>query len=60
MEYRRWLELERSDLPLMEEEVRDGWHFCPDWDGLLVGPGMSELQGCTCRMNTNEEKPGGL
>ena len=21
-------------------EIEQGWHFCPEWDGLLVGEGM--------------------
>ena len=29
----------RDDTP---QEVAEGWHFCPEWDGLLVGPGMIE------------------
>lgn len=31
-----------------EEEFAQGWHFCPDWDWLLVGPGMPEEEGCCC------------
>jgi len=46
----RYWELEGFyDGKLTEEEVKEGWHFCPDWDGLLVGPGMSEHECCTCR-----------
>lgn len=33
---------------LTPEEVSQGWHFCCDWDGLLIGPGMSELEYCDC------------
>ena len=29
-------------------ERRQGWHYCFDWDGMLVGPGMHEINGCTC------------
>lgn len=25
-----------------------GWHFCSEYDGLLVGPTMSEWHTCTC------------
>lgn len=28
------------------DEIKDGWHFCPEWDYLLVGPGSPEK--CTC------------
>lgn len=37
-----------SDDKLHPVEIVQGWHFCWDWDGLLVGPGMGELQTCTC------------
>lgn len=33
---------------LTQEEFDNGWHFCGEWDGLLVGPGMMELEFCTC------------
>lgn len=32
--------------PLQQGEVDAGWHFCPEWDGLLVGPGMWEFEHC--------------
>jgi hypothetical protein len=46
----RWkLLMESDDEPLTEDERLEGWHFCMDWDGLLVGPGMEmELKHCTC------------
>ncbi len=50
MEEERWLKLMESDsLKLTDDEIRDGWHFCGDWDGLLVGPTMPmEQDCCTC------------
>lgn len=45
----RWYELESSPEPLLtKEEIDGGWHWCPDWDGMLVGPGMGELDHCLC------------
>jgi hypothetical protein len=36
-------------LKLTDEEMSRGWHWCWEFDGLLVGPGMSmELSFCTC------------
>lgn len=33
----RWKELMDSDsLALTKEEVEEGWHFCLEFDGLLV------------------------
>lgn len=28
--------------------VDQGWHYCEDWDGLVVGPGSDEWDCCTC------------
>jgi len=46
----RWEQLMKDDsLLLTTEESDEGWHFCPDWDGLLVGPGTAmELTCCMC------------
>jgi hypothetical protein len=46
----RWKELwENQELELTEQEIVEGWHFCYDWDGLLIGPGMMEMECCTCK-----------
>ena len=37
-----------DSLELAESERAAGWHFCNEFDGLLVGPGMGELSCCTC------------
>ena len=45
----RWTALMVDDtLPLTDQEADLGWHFCLEWDGLLVGPGMGELRACCC------------
>lgn len=45
----RWLELERDQSSHVEHgEIAEGWHFCPEWDGLLIGPGMGEFDHCLC------------
>jgi hypothetical protein len=31
-----------------EEWVRRGYHWCDGSDGILVGPGDSEMQACCC------------
>ena len=33
---------------LTPQEISEGWHWCYDWDGLLVGPGMDECTHCGC------------
>ena len=44
----RWTHLMENDIQLSPDELAAGWHWCPDWDDLLVGPGMGELDHCTC------------
>lgn len=47
----RWLELQESKDPhirISDAELAEGWHWCAEFDGLLVGPGMSELRFCKC------------
>lgn len=49
MNTRRYWELEAGwDAKLTLEERADGWHFCPDWDFMLIGPTMPEWETCTC------------
>lgn len=38
---------------LTKEEIDSGWHFCWEFDGLLIGPGMDEMKFCTC-LKANE------
>jgi hypothetical protein len=42
------------EVELTAEEFRQGWHWCGDFDGLLVGPGMGELASCTCAWSDPE------
>lgn len=37
-----------EEAKLTPAEISNGWHFCLDWDGLLIGPGMTEIESCTC------------
>lgn len=53
----RWIELMNDPTAkskLTKEEMDEGWHFCFDWDGLLVGPDMSELEACTCKKTAGQ------
>jgi hypothetical protein len=33
---------------LTQEELREGWHYCAEWDQMLVGPTMPEWEACLC------------
>lgn len=37
---------DNPELNVTKEEFNKGWHFCCEWDGLLVGPGMDEFEMC--------------
>lgn len=50
MPLERWTALMKDDeMNLTADEIKSGWHFCWDWDGLLIGPGMMEMECCTCK-----------
>lgn len=41
---------------LTKQEMRDGWHFCPDFDGLLCHFGVTPvLKTCTCTPWTEDQ-----
>lgn len=46
-ERKRELEADES-LQLTSEEVAEGYHFCMDWDGMLIHKDDPEAECCTC------------
>ena len=48
MEEMRYNLISEDCASLADDEVAAGWHFCCEFDGLLVGPGMGELRVCRC------------
>lgn len=49
MNDQRWKSVQENDnIKLTADEILQGWHFCCEFDGLLVGPGMGELAYCSC------------
>jgi hypothetical protein len=40
---------------LTEEEMEFGWHFCSDWDFLLISPDMKEHEFCNCERRIKHE-----
>jgi hypothetical protein len=37
-----------EDGTLSAEEIAEGWHWCFEFDGMLVGPGMWGVAECEC------------
>lgn len=46
MDRDRMIALECSDETLTEEEIAEGWHFCEDWDFMIMKPDDGEV--CSC------------
>lgn len=54
MSNERYQELmDNPNLWLTAEEIEAGWHFCCEWDYLLIHPSHPEAECCTC----HEERP---
>lgn len=55
MDNKRYWELERNPTAkLTEEELASGWHWCREFDFMLVGPGMEEKACCLCPFLSND------
>jgi len=55
-DFRYFSLIENQDECLTVGEMSKGWHFCLDFDGLLIGPGMTEMSYCTCNPEPVLEK----
>jgi hypothetical protein len=55
MDSQRYRELDNSGSGLTEEEWNEGWHWCLEWDSMLVGPGTEEALFCSCNHPTIEK-----
>jgi hypothetical protein len=49
----RWMELMKpfegnEDMMLTAEELAEGWHWCEEWDGLLIHVDDDEFDCCSC------------
>ena len=52
MTIRRYNHLFMTGKPPTESEHNKGWHYCYDWDLLLVRKGFDEGELCTCKLET--------
>jgi len=46
----RYFKCEFGNEPLTREEINQGWHWCENWNDMLVGPGMKEMECCYCNL----------
>ena len=57
MDLQRIKILETTEAKLTQEELKQGWHFCPDWDYMLINIYTNpEREGCTCKRLRMENK----
>lgn len=40
---------------LTPTEVSEGWHFCPEWDFMLINKSWPEYEACTCRKEVSDD-----
>ena len=59
MTIERWIEVNNGGDKLTEEEKAQGFHFCYEFDGLLVGPDMVEWKFCHCGFKPTPPVPKG-
>ena len=38
--------LNRTGEQLTDAEMAEGWHYCPEWDGMLIHPSSEEAKCC--------------
>ena len=46
----RYNELQRFGDKLTEEEIKEGWHYCLEWDEMLCHPEWKEAEVCKCEV----------
>lgn len=54
----RWTKLMDGKAVLTDAELQQGWHFCPEYDGLLIGKEMMEWgdgDECLCGFEVSDE-----
>lgn len=55
---KRLFELETAQSNLSKEELDLGFHFCPDWDYMVVGPNDPESHACGCNIGSRKDMKG--
>jgi hypothetical protein len=49
MKAARYKQLEMADgSTLTSQELDAGWHFCPNWNDMLINVHLAEGEGCAC------------
>ena len=48
MNKQRYRDLQNFRDKLTKEEIAEGWHYCLEWDEMLVHPEWEEARVCKC------------
>jgi hypothetical protein len=48
MDNKRYVELDCVGRDLTQEEMAQGWHYCPEWDYMLTNMNNKEVEQCSC------------
>ena len=48
MNKKLWDAIQNGTQSLTQQNIRDGYHLCPNWDGLLIHKDEPEADTCTC------------
>jgi len=58
MDEKRYIEIEFNGAQLLPEEYRQGFHYCENWNDMLVGPDMPEWDCCNCDISYKRRNVG--
>ena len=48
MDDERYKYLEVTGAPITDKEIQEGWHYCYEWDGMLINKSWPEAECCKC------------
>lgn len=48
--------LDTSNEPFNDNEIAQGFHRCPEWDFLVIGPDDPEWEYCSCEIKYSYDK----
>lgn len=51
-----FLSNDEQGVELTEEEIKEGWHYCSEFDFLLIHPSHEEYKYCLCESQQKFKK----
>ncbi len=50
MDNQRYKDIMDGKADLTQEEINQGWHFCVEWDFMLINKNSAEGMCCRCNL----------